>query len=71
MRSTPAPDRVPEDPWPRPSCTSSDRALLDALKGYDRRRFLADVSAGITVGVVALPLATAFAIASESSQSRA
>ena len=38
--------------------------LLDALRGYDRTRFLADVGAGITVGVVALPLAMAFAIAS-------
>ncbi len=38
--------------------------LLDALNGYDRRRFLADLGAGITVGVVALPLAMAFGIAS-------
>jgi sulfate permease, SulP family len=38
--------------------------LLDALKGYDGRKFAADVGAGITVGVVALPLAMAFAIAS-------
>lgn len=38
--------------------------LLDALKGYDRRRFGADIGAGLTVGVVALPLAMAFAIAS-------
>jgi SulP family sulfate permease len=38
--------------------------LLDALKDYDRRRFGADLSAGLTVGVVALPLAMAFAIAS-------
>jgi SulP family sulfate permease len=38
--------------------------LLDAVKGYDRRRFGADVGAGLTVGVVALPLAMAFAIAS-------
>ena len=38
--------------------------LLDALKGYDRRRLLADLGAGITVGIVALPLAMAFAIAS-------
>jgi SulP family sulfate permease len=38
--------------------------LLDALKGYDSRRFGADVGAGLTVGVVALPLAMAFAIAS-------
>ena len=38
--------------------------LIDALKGYDRQRALADIGAGITVGVVALPLAMAFAIAS-------
>jgi SulP family sulfate permease len=38
--------------------------LLDALVGYDRKRFAADCGAGITVGVVALPLAMAFAIAS-------
>ena len=36
--------------------------LLDAIKGYDRGRALADVGAGLTVGVVALPLAMAFAI---------
>src|SRR5436305_4984536 len=34
------------------------------LKNYDRRTFLADVLAGFTVGLVALPLAMAFAIAS-------
>jgi SulP family sulfate permease len=38
--------------------------LLTALAGYDRSRLLADVGAGITVGIVALPLAMAFAIAS-------
>ncbi|MFP5464354.1 MAG: SulP family inorganic anion transporter [Gammaproteobacteria bacterium] len=38
--------------------------LLDALTGYGRPALLADVGAGITVGVVALPLAMAFAIAS-------
>ena len=38
--------------------------LIDALHGYDRRRFLGDLGAGLTVGVVALPLAMAFAIAS-------
>jgi sulfate permease, SulP family len=38
--------------------------LVDALAGYDRRRALADIGAGITVGIVALPLAMAFAIAS-------
>ncbi|MEO5771745.1 MAG: SulP family inorganic anion transporter [Burkholderiaceae bacterium] len=38
--------------------------LLDSLRGYDRRRALTDIGAGITVAVVALPLAMAFAIAS-------
>ncbi len=39
--------------------------LRDALAGgYDRQTFVADVGAGLTVGVVALPLAMAFAIAS-------
>ncbi|GAA5170668.1 SulP family inorganic anion transporter [Viridibacterium curvum] len=38
--------------------------LLEALKGYDRPAFLRDASAGFTVGVLALPLAMAFAIAS-------
>ena len=38
--------------------------LVDALAGYDGRRFAADCGAGITVGIVALPLAMAFAIAS-------
>ncbi|MCZ2105084.1 MAG: STAS domain-containing protein [Burkholderiales bacterium] len=37
---------------------------LDALKGYDRARLIADIGAGLTVAVVALPLAMAFAIAS-------
>jgi sulfate permease, SulP family len=37
---------------------------IDSLKGYTRQRFYQDVGAGITVGVVALPLAMAFAIAS-------
>ncbi len=38
--------------------------LLDALKGYSGARFAQDAGAGLTVGVVALPLAMAFAIAS-------
>jgi sulfate permease, SulP family len=38
--------------------------LLDALRGYDRERFMRDLGAGMTVGIVALPLAMAFAIAS-------
>jgi sulfate permease, SulP family len=38
--------------------------LLDSLKDYHRPQLLGDVSAGVTVGIVALPLAMAFAIAS-------
>ena len=38
--------------------------LLDTLPGYNRARFFNDLGAGLTVGVVALPLAMAFAIAS-------
>jgi len=38
--------------------------LLDCLPGYGRAQFGKDLSAGITVGVLALPLAMAFAIAS-------
>jgi SulP family sulfate permease len=39
-------------------------AALDAFKGYTRAQFARDVQAGLVVGVVALPLAIAFAIAS-------
>ncbi len=35
-----------------------------AFKGYTRRDFVSDLVAGVTVGLVALPLAMAFAIAS-------
>ena len=38
--------------------------LIDALKNYDRASFIKDLSSGLTVGVIALPLAIAFAIAS-------
>src|SRR5436853_6167151 len=38
--------------------------LIDSLKGYSGEKFLPDLVAGITVGIVALPLAMAFAIAS-------
>ncbi len=37
---------------------------IDALKNYNSRHFARDVSAGLTVGMVALPLAMAFGIAS-------
>jgi SulP family sulfate permease len=38
--------------------------LVDSLKAYSRKQLGADIAAGLTVGVVALPLAMAFAIAS-------
>jgi sulfate permease, SulP family len=38
--------------------------LLDTLPGYTRATFLQDLTAGLTVGIVALPLAMALAIAS-------
>lgn len=38
--------------------------LATTLKGYSRSQFLADATAGVVVGIVALPLAIAFAIAS-------
>lgn len=54
--------RVPVVPWAtwRPK-------LADALASYDRSTLTADLIAGITVGVVALPLAMAFGIASGAS----
>jgi SulP family sulfate permease len=38
--------------------------LLDTLRGYNTQLFASDLTAGFTVGIVALPLAIAFAIAS-------
>jgi SulP family sulfate permease len=38
--------------------------IVTALKDYNREQFLGDLVAGVIVGVVALPLAIAFAIAS-------
>lgn len=38
--------------------------LMDALADYDRARFFRDLGAGAMVGIVALPLAMAFAVAS-------
>ena len=54
--------RLPVVPWAtwRPK-------LLEMLAAYDRRTLLADLVAGVTVGVVALPLAMAFGIASGAS----
>src|SRR2546430_13934557 len=38
--------------------------LVTTLQGYSRDQFVADLGAGVIVGIVALPLAIAFAIAS-------
>jgi sulfate permease, SulP family len=38
--------------------------ILSSLRDYNRAKFAKDMSAGITVGIVALPLAMAFGIAS-------
>lgn len=38
--------------------------LLDCFRGYSSTQFFRDLAAGFTVGIVALPLAMAFAIAS-------
>ena len=40
------------------------RSIQTVASGYDGKTFLADLIAGVTVGLVALPLAMAFAIAS-------
>ena len=51
--------RLPRIPWAtwRPK-------LFETLPAYDRHAFTSDLVAGVTVGVVALPLAMAFGIAS-------
>ena len=38
--------------------------IVSTLRGYTKRQLIADLQAGVIVGVVALPLAIAFAIAS-------
>src|ERR1700681_3076055 len=38
--------------------------LVEALRGYNLPKFVSDLIAGLTVGLVALPLAMAFAISS-------
>src|SRR3954469_16681747 len=38
--------------------------LVESLAGYTRETFFSDALAGVTVGIVALPLAMALAIAS-------
>ena len=44
--------------------------LFTTLRGYDRRQFATDATAGVIVGIVALPLCIAFAIASGVSPER-
>src|SRR6185369_13323002 len=53
--------------WPALSLKLDDRWLpksVICLRDYNLNKFLKDLVAGITVGLVALPLAMAFAIAS-------
>jgi len=38
--------------------------MVDCWKHYSKRKFVSDLAAGVTVGIVALPLAMAFGIAS-------
>ena len=38
--------------------------LINSLKSYSIKKFFSDLTAGIIVGLVALPMAIAFAIAS-------
>src|SRR2546426_6854281 len=42
----------------------SSPAILSALRGYRRTDVFADLGAGLTVGIIALPLAIGFGIAS-------
>ncbi|XHR30354.1 MAG: SulP family inorganic anion transporter [Chthoniobacteraceae bacterium] len=44
--------------------------LLSALKGYRRKTLLTDVIAGMTVGIIAIPLAIGFGIASGATPSQ-
>ncbi|MCA2005611.1 MAG: sodium-independent anion transporter, partial [Ignavibacterium sp.] len=38
--------------------------LFTTLRGYNKKQFISDATAGVIVGIVALPLAIAFGIAS-------
>ncbi|MDR1739406.1 MAG: sodium-independent anion transporter, partial [Bacteroidales bacterium] len=38
--------------------------IIESLKGYNRKTFVKDLTAGVVVGIVALPMAIAFGIAS-------
>ena len=54
---------APEAPTKRAGFSFRPR-LADCLRGYRAEDFRADLAAGVTVGIVALPLAMAFGIAS-------
>src|SRR6185295_17140655 len=56
-----APVKLPKLP---PHLEEFAPKLVTCLRGYGPRTLAADVLAGVTVGLVALPLAMAFAIAS-------
>lgn len=60
---SPTPSPSPAQPLAVPLHPFRPR-LLDSLREYRRADLLADLGAGLTVGIVALPLAMAFAIAS-------
>jgi SulP family sulfate permease len=63
--SPPAPQRHNRGTHALPAYLAPFRPrLFSALAGYTRERFFKDAGAGLTVGIVALPLAMAFAIAS-------
>jgi SulP family sulfate permease len=60
MTSLPPPASRPLDDWPIPVCTAMRRIVARGYRASDLR---ADVLAGLVVGVVALPLSMALAIA--------
>src|SRR5215217_3858961 len=62
--SLPAIERDPEAKPSKVPRSSLRPKILTALKGYTKAAFLDDLMAGAIVGIVALPLAIAFAIAS-------
>lgn len=59
--------RLHKGPSPRPSTHEPPLfvpKIVSTLRDYTRSQFVADLQAGVIVGIVALPLAIAFAIAS-------
>ncbi|HXA14643.1 MAG TPA: SulP family inorganic anion transporter, partial [Opitutaceae bacterium] len=53
----------PVTPSDSPRVFSFRPKLIECLRGYSRERFMVDLLAGLTVGIVALPLAIGFGIA--------